>query len=292
MENPETPHTDRPVDRLARWGPLRSLAELWQPVVRNALERAPALGDVLHGTPLGHPLHPLLTDVPVGAFTVVAVFDALELGGRGELSDGADGALALGIVSAGLAASSGWADWSQADGDAKSVGMAHAACNGAALAAYVAALALRRAGRRQSGIGLAFLGYTLLGLAGYLGGELAFGLQEGVRKTAEPVALPDGFRAVLDESELPERRPKRVDFGGLPVVLYREGGEIFALSAVCTHSGGPLDAGTVEDGCLTCPWHGSGFRLTDGAVTRGPATFPVARYSVRIENGKIALSAG
>jgi nitrite reductase/ring-hydroxylating ferredoxin subunit/uncharacterized membrane protein len=292
MEKLETPSTDRPVDRLARWAPLASAADAWQSVVKKVLESAgPAVVDALHGTPLGHPLHPLLTDVPVGAWTVTAVLDALELAGKDDLAAGADASLAIGIGGAVLAATAGWADWSDADGEAKSLGLAHAGLNAVALGAYAAALLLRRNGNRETGIALGMIGYAFVSAAGYLGGELSFGRGVGVRQTGEPVTPPTDFVTVLDAGELAEGAMHRVEAQGVPVLLYREGETISALSAVCTHAGGPLDEGSVKDGCVTCPWHGSTFRFSDGAAVHGPAVFPVSRYEARIVQGKIQVRA-
>ena len=127
MENPEKPGSERPVDRLARWAPLRAIADAWQPVVRKAIESAgPAVADALHGTPLGHPLHPLLTDVPIGAWTVTAVLDACELGGRADLAAGADAALTIGPWGAFASPIVGMGRLVGHRGRSKSTGMAHA----------------------------------------------------------------------------------------------------------------------------------------------------------------------
>lgn len=292
MEQPETPNPERLVDKLSKWPPLAKVADAWQPLVHTAIERAGReVADALHGTPLGHPLHPLLTDVPIGAWSVTAVLDALELAGRTDLAGGADASLTIGIAGAALAAAAGWADWSDTADEAKNLGMAHAVLNGSALGAYVASLALRRSGRRGPGIGLAMLGLALVGAAGYLGGELSYGLQVGVKQTAEPLSPPAKFVAALDADALADGTMQRVEVEGMPILLYREGKAVHAISAVCTHAGGPLNEGKIADGCVECPWHGSVFRLRDGAAVHGPATFPAARYDVRIVKGKIQVRA-
>ena len=75
------------------------------------------------------------------------------------------------------------------------------------------------------------------------------------------------------------------------ILLAREDGRIFALSDRCSHRGGPLHQGAVEDGCVTCPWHGSTFRLDDGSVVKGPATTPQPVYDVRLRDGKVEVRA-
>jgi nitrite reductase/ring-hydroxylating ferredoxin subunit len=84
---------------------------------------------------------------------------------------------------------------------------------------------------------------------------------------------------------------QRVELAGIPVLLYRDGDAIHAVSAVCTHRGAPLDEGSVADGCVECPWHGSAFRFVDGGIARGPATFPLTRYDVRVKGGIVQLRA-
>jgi nitrite reductase/ring-hydroxylating ferredoxin subunit/uncharacterized membrane protein len=290
--NPETPTNRRPVDRLGKSPFLASLADALQPPVRKILERAGSgASDLLHGTPLGHPLHPVLTDVPVGAWTVTVVLDTIELSGRRDVAFAADAALVVGLLGGVGAIASGLADWSDTADEPKNVGMAHALLNSISFSGYVASLALRRSGRRGAGIATAMLAYGISGLAAYLGGELSFGLQLGVRHTAEPIAPPEDFTPVMSAAALSANRPARVDLGGIPVLVSRTEGGVAAISAVCTHRGGPLDQGTFADGCVTCPWHGSVFSLADGSIVRGPASFPQPRFEARETGGRIELRA-
>ena len=76
----------------------------------------------------------------------------------------------------------------------------------------------------------------------------------------------------------------------MPVLLYRKGEKIYAIAATCSHLGGPLGEGTFTDDCVTCPWHGSTFRLRDGAVVHGPATSPQPRFAARVVGGRVELS--
>jgi nitrite reductase/ring-hydroxylating ferredoxin subunit len=73
------------------------------------------------------------------------------------------------------------------------------------------------------------------------------------------------------------------------VLLHRQGMAVSAMENACPHAGGPLDEGTVSDGVVTCPWHGSRFRLSDGACVRGPSTFPQLRLEARVENGMVEV---
>jgi nitrite reductase/ring-hydroxylating ferredoxin subunit len=75
-------------------------------------------------------------------------------------------------------------------------------------------------------------------------------------------------------------------------MLYRRGTQIYALSDVCPHAAGPLHEGSVDDQlCVTCPWHGSRFRLSDGRAVHGPASAPAAVYQARVEHGKVQVRA-
>jgi nitrite reductase/ring-hydroxylating ferredoxin subunit len=74
-----------------------------------------------------------------------------------------------------------------------------------------------------------------------------------------------------------------------PVVAVRTGGAVHVMADRCSHMSGPLSDGELADGCLTCPWHGSVFRITDGSVARGPATAPQPAFQVREADGAIQV---
>jgi uncharacterized membrane protein len=168
-----------------RW--LGSLGETLQPLVQDALQ---SLGDgakdLLHGKWLGHPLHPVLTDIPVGAWTAALVIDAVELiSGNDGAGDAADLAVGVGLAGALGAAVAGAADWSETDGSARTIGVAHALLNVAATGLYATSLAMRRGGSRRAGIGVSLLGYAIASASAYLGGHLVFGESIGVEGTDE-----------------------------------------------------------------------------------------------------------
>ena len=103
----------------------------------------------------------------------------------------------------------------------------------------------------------------------------------------------EGWTSVLALVDLREAKSTVVDAGDVRVLLYRAGERIFAIGNRCTHQGAPLDRGPVKVGgslaTVTCPAHGSVFRLTDGSVMRSPATEPVPAFEVRIESGMVEL---
>jgi nitrite reductase/ring-hydroxylating ferredoxin subunit len=84
---------------------------------------------------------------------------------------------------------------------------------------------------------------------------------------------------------LASRQPAKRMLGDVPVVVVRDGDDIHVLADRCSHLSGPLSDGDYHDGCLTCPWHGSTFRVNDGRVARGPATAPQPVFRTRVTGG-------
>jgi nitrite reductase/ring-hydroxylating ferredoxin subunit len=103
----------------------------------------------------------------------------------------------------------------------------------------------------------------------------------------------DGWTRVMALDEMPESRPTRANVEGVAVLLYRSGERFFAVGARCTHQGAPLDAGLVRlsgsDATVTCPAHGSVFRLEDGRVMRPPAMQPIPVFDIRVQEGGLEL---
>ena len=272
---------------------LDRLSDQIQPLVRDAFKSGGAAGrelkNMLHGTWLGHPLHPVLTDVPLGAWTAALALDAMEsISGRKELGAGADAAIAVGLVGAAGAAVTGLTDWSETNGRARKVGLLHGLLNVGATVLYTTSLVLRRRNRRNAGMGFAMLGYAVSSASAYLGGHLVFGEQIGVNHAAAQ-EMPKEFVPVLADAELREGELKRVDAGGVPVLLVRCEGDVCALAHKCSHLGGPLSEGKLEGDVVQCPWHGSRFNVRDGSVVDGPATFPQPRLETRVREGQIEV---
>jgi nitrite reductase/ring-hydroxylating ferredoxin subunit/uncharacterized membrane protein len=245
------------------------------------------LKDALSGTWLGHPLHPLLTDVPIGLFTGATVLDLLA-GDRGEHA--ADVLVAAGLAAAVPTAAAGAADWSDSFGEDMRIGVVHAGANVAGLALYALSLRRRRRGERTAGTALGLAAMATMTIGGYLGGTLSHNRGVGVNHAFAEHGPPD-WTAVLAEAQLAERRPQRVEAGDASVLLYRSNGSIHAIGSRCTHAGGPLDEGTVDAQRCTvrCPWHGSVFRLDDGSVVHGPASVPQPAYEARARAGQIEI---
>jgi nitrite reductase/ring-hydroxylating ferredoxin subunit/uncharacterized membrane protein len=278
------------VERLERQDWLEPLADGLQRAIAAVFAAGGSAGrrvrDALHGTWLGHPLHPVLTDVPLGAWTVAATIDLLSADGRGE-NRAADTAVALGLAGAAGAAVTGLTDWHHTAGGARRVGLMHGLLNVSATAMYAVSLALRVRGDRRAAKTIGGVGLGVALAAAYLGGHLVFRKRIGVDHA--PRVEWDDFVAVLAESALAESTVRRVEVRGVPLVLIRKGGRVHALADQCAHLGGPLSEGSLDEVSIRCPWHGSRFALEDGAVLEGPSTFPQACFEVRARGGQIEV---
>lgn len=273
---------------------LDDVAEGVQPKVQEAVERGGTrTRNILDGVWFEVPLHPVLTDVPIGSWTAALVFDGLDvLTGKKALRNAADASVVVGVAGALGAAVTGLSDWRYLSGGSRRMGVAHGLLNSVALVLNIISLVFRATGRRNAGR-LAFLaGYSLSGMAAHLGGELSYkyGLRVS-RNVFEPTG-PEEFTPVLDESELAHDGVRRVEVDGSGVLLSRTGGgEICAISATCNHFGGPLEQGTREGDSIVCPLHESRFDLCSGQAIDGPAVFPQSRYETRVRDGRIEVRA-
>ncbi|MFF3469291.1 Rieske 2Fe-2S domain-containing protein [Streptomyces sp. NPDC001984] len=235
--------------------------------------------DLLHGLWLGHPLHPVLIQLPIGAWSSAALLDLLP----GE-SRAARRLVAVGVASAGPAALAGWVDWAEQRPRQARVGLVHAAANVAALALYAGSLLARTRGHGALGRALGFGGLSVATGGGMLGGHLAYRQAAGVNHAEAVLVTAEAGRhriGVLDD--FPVGEPVRRMVGEVPLIVVRdENGRLNALGARCSHADGPLHEGKVVDGCIACPWHGSRFRLSDGANVHGPATAPQPVFDCQV----------
>jgi nitrite reductase/ring-hydroxylating ferredoxin subunit/uncharacterized membrane protein len=270
--------TDR-IERLKGLDPLADrLADWVAPLYANR-----RVVNVASGTPLGHPLHPLLVTVPIGAYSAAFLFDALKD------EDAADTMIALGIASSLPAAYTGLSDWRDTQGAERRVGLVHAASNTVSLVLFGASWLARKKGDRTRGVTLALAGATFVSLGGWLGGHLIYALGVGVDTTAFQQA-PEDWTYAAQESEVTEGSLTMGAVNGVPLVLTRlAGGKIVVYADRCSHRGGPLHEGQLVDDCIECPWHQSRFSVTDGAVVQGPATRPQPAYEVRVNHERVEV---
>lgn len=274
---------------------LDKASDAVQPKVQDLVDRGGTTArNVLDGVWMEVPLHPVLTDVPIGSWTATLVFDGLDIvSGKRAMRNAADASLALGVAGGFVAAAVGFSDWRYTSGGSRRMGMAHAMLNAAGLALSTSSIFLRATGRRNAGR-LAFLaGYSLNGMGAHLGGELSYKYGLRVNRNAFEETGPDDYVPVLDEADLGGDELRRVEVDGVGVLLSRsqKDGRVCAIAATCNHFSGPLEQGDREGDTVVCPWHRSRFDLCNGKAIDGPAVFPQSGYETRVREGKIEVKA-
>jgi nitrite reductase/ring-hydroxylating ferredoxin subunit/uncharacterized membrane protein len=270
---------------------LDGVSDRLQPLVSSAVAKTGRRGaDLLDGVWLGAPLHPVLTDVPVGAQAAAVALDAVgALTGSKVVARQADGALAVSVAGALGAAATGLADWRYMRGESRRIAAGHGLLNTVAVALNATSLALRLSDRRRAGRVASALGFAVAGLAAHLGGELSFGMGVRVNTTAG-TSGPSEFVAVLDEPDVTDTAMHRVEVDGQAVLVTRSvDGRLCAIANTCSHVGGPLADGERDGDVVICPWHGSRFDLCSGKVRGGPAVFPQPKFEARARDGKVEL---
>lgn len=278
---PLTRWVERPVERIERLSVLdqvaRPLDAPWRAVLRPQWLR-----DAASGTWLGHPAHPAAILLPAGTLLSAT---SLDLTGGPAVRVAARRLVATGLVTAVPAVVAGWSDWLDTKGAERRTGVVHATANVLGLAAYATSYLQRRrgSGGRLAAVG----GAAALGAGGWLGGHLAYAQGVGVDTNAlsagaiewTDIAASDDVTASL----------LQVDVDETALLLTRVRGEVVALADRCSHRGGRLSDGERTGDDVICPWHGSRFALTDGAVCNGPATRPQPTYQVRERAGRVSV---
>ncbi len=276
---------DRVLESVEQASSLDPAADRVREAVARAIPNGPTK-DLLSGTWLGHPLHPMLTDLPIGFWTSAFVLDIV--GGK-RSRPAAELLVGLGVLSALPTAASGAADWSDTDGRSRRVGLVHAAANTSAIALYTWSWHARRQHRHGRGVALGFLGATAATVGGFLGGHLLARRGIGVDNTAFH-AGPSTWTPTVEGASV-STNACRIEADGVPMLLLRREDRILAVATTCPHRGAPLDEGSFDAETVTCPWHGSCFALADGALLRGPSAMPLPRYETRVNNGTVEVRA-
>lgn len=279
---------------------LDTISDQIQPLVNKAFAETGEGGriakDLLSGVWLGHPLHPVLTDVPIGAWTMSSIFDALSimLGGDEALDRAADISLGVGIVGAVGAAVSGISDWGDTYQETRRMGMAHALANTVGLGLNLCSLAARaRAGKRGNrgfARALSFSGFAVSGLAAYVAGELIYNLGQSINRNAWTEG-PKKFTDVASLDELTPDKMQHFEVGGNDVIVVSHDDGVHVMGGICSHAGCPLWKGKLEGHTITCQCHGSEFDITDGSIIHGPATAPMPTYESRKYDGRLQIRA-
>ncbi len=278
------------LDRLS-W--LRTLSDWLTGVLGPVRERHQdnLVLELLHGGRwLGHPLHPALSDLPIGLWAGVMVLDATDRDPAPRRGTDAAGMLsAAGILAAGATALTGLSDWTVSNDQDRRVGLFHGLLNTLALGLQGASLGSRMAGHRGTARALGAASLTVTAAAAYLGGHLVFTKGVMVNRVAWAIG-PRRWTRALQAGDLPDDSPTAVEAEGRQIMLYRHRGRLYALDNTCSHAGGLLSRGSVAaDLTVTCPLHGSRFALADGCVGRGPASHPQPVLPARIRNGWIEV---
>jgi len=237
---------------------------------------------LFNGTWLGHPVHPAITDVPIGAFLVAVVLDLV-----GEPT-AAFWAIVIGQLAFLASALTGIADFSDTDGTARTRATTHGTIMVIGGAFTAASLILRQGGTVEGPTQTIplIIGFLVIAAGAFVGGDVVYALGNMVSRHAFRGAGVKWIRLdtgdVTDLMSLPEATPTRMRAGINDLVVVRIADQLHALHAVCAHAGGPLPEGKVTpDGCLECPWHGARYRLSDGLVRRGPSVYDQPAYEIR-----------
>src|SRR5215472_6500210 len=246
--------------------------------------------ELLHGGRwVGHPLHPALSDLPIGLWAGVVVLDATDRDPTPRHGIDAAGMLsAAGIVAASVTALTGLGDWTVSNDQDRRVGLFHGLLNTVGLGLQGVSLGTRMAGHHGTARALGAASLTVTAAAGYLGGHLVFTKGVMVNRVAWVIG-PRRWTRALQEADLPDDSPTAVEAEGRRIMLYRRHGRLYAIDNICSHAGGLLSRGPVADLTVTCPLHGSRFALANGCISRGPASQPQPVLPTRIRNGWIEV---
>ena len=235
-----------------------------------------------------HPLHPALTDVPLGAWVSGTVLDYAALASNVVPRAAGSIALLVGLVGAAGAAATGYTDFQDVYGLERRIAFAHGLTMTVVFVVQTVSLILRLVGVYPVAIGLSTAGLLLTMFGMYIGGHVVYAYGTRINRAAF-LPEPEGYTSVGATTDFPEGQMRKVDAGGLDVLVVRLDGTLNAIVDTCTHAGGPLHEGPLEGDTVTCPWHGSRFSVRDGSVRGAPATFPESRLEVREQDGRVEV---
>jgi nitrite reductase/ring-hydroxylating ferredoxin subunit/uncharacterized membrane protein len=269
-------YVTRAVDAQSRWSkPLGDFNHRWLGALFHPIR---PIQNFLNGSWLGHPVHAVVTDVPIGAMTVSIIADVI---GQPIV---ADASLVVGVLAMVASAVTGAADYAEVDGTARNRATVHSAVMVVSLVLYVISLAIRSGSPadRMVPIVIALVAYLLLALGAAIGGDLVYLIGTHVNRHAWRGAGAKWIKLELgDLTDIPEGGPTKLKAGINELAVVREGDRILAVHAQCAHAGGPLAEGSLVGDAIECPWHGSRFRLANGHNVRGPAMYDQPAYDIR-----------
>lgn len=287
-------------DLVKKWSWLDPFASFFGAVV-GGLYKIPGtrpLKNILHGTwPLGHPLHPAVTDLTIGGYTAAVALDVLYLvTGESVLVRAADFLFVLSFLSSLVSILSGLTDWNETVDEERRTGMLHGLLMVVASVGFVASIVMRTSGGldgRTTAIAISAIAWLVLVVSSYFGGELVFGFGTEVNRQAWS-DTGKGWQALdVRVADLEDRKPVTAETKeGITLFIAKLDGAYVAIGNTCTHAGGPLNEGTWvgKDRCeIQCPWHASRFCVKDGSVHGGPATFGELTWETRVSEGRLEV---
>jgi nitrite reductase/ring-hydroxylating ferredoxin subunit/uncharacterized membrane protein len=275
-------------------GLIKGIADPLYNLLNKVLQETPLrpLKLLANGTWLQHPLHPLLTDVPVGTWTLAILLNLIALiFGVQNLGLASAIAIGLGVLAALAAIVTGFLDWMDVDPPEKALGMLHAILNITSTVLFAIAFIMLWSSTWTITLPIfvvALVAYLVITLGAFIGGDLVYRMGAMVNRNAYRIG-PKDFVTALALADLPENQPKRVELKGQPILLLRRGDKIYAIGAVCSHYGGPLEKGKTLENTIQCPFHYSRFSLEDGRVKEGPSTSPVPAYDTQVAGGQVQV---
>lgn len=285
--------------RLVRkWSWLDPIATLVGAIV-GGFYRLPGtkwIKSLLHGTwILRHPLHPAITDLTVGAYTVLAIIDVLYLTQRdAAFATVGTTVLVVAQISSLISTVSGLTDWNETFGNERRLGILHGVLMALFSVAFAFALYLRlTAGPSDTALYIELGAFVGLIAAAHLGGEMVFGFGTGVNRLAWD-HVPGKWQMLdVRADALEDRKPVLAKVKGINVMVVKLDGELVAMTSKCTHAGGPLHEGKFVGGDrrnVECPWHFSVFSVATGRVLQGPATVDEVSFKTRVaDDGRVEV---
>ena len=283
------------LERLAR--PLRGLSNGIASTVdgfyRVLARPRKLLQDLLNGSWLGHSLHAVLVDVVIGAATAALLLDVLRVFFSVDgLETATTWVMGLAYLSAVGSILTGLTDYKDTapNSSERDVAGLHGLINIVATGFLAASFFTRLNGGHDSAFWFLLIAYLIVSVGGYIGGHVVFKHGYMVNHNAfSKGTRAKEFTAVAAVADVPEETPTKVSFGATSVMLVRRADVVHALKDTCSHAGGPLSKGALKGDTITCPWHFSTFRITDGSVVHGPAGSRQVRYEARVNVGQVEL---
>lgn len=273
---------------------LKSISKQFRGLLTSAFVESPLrpLKNLLNGTWLEHPLHPVITDIPIGAWTAALALDGATLF-LGVPNLGQASGIAIGVGTAGAVGAlvTGLMDYTDTSTPEDTTALTHGIFNTAATLLFTASFVARAQNNwrtEPSYVTLAALGYAAVIAGGFLGGSLIFRHGVMINRNAHR-SKPKKFTRAIALKELEENKPTRIDVEGEPILIVKRGDNLYAVGAVCSHLGGPLEKGKLQGDIIECPWHYSHFSIADGSVRAGPTTAPIPLYDTQVTDGYVSI---